>query len=310
MIMNKENIRQVQFGEIADKIDWDYIDGDMAFYKRFQDMPIKHDGSAQIDMLLLAVCHKGKMEVEINSISHTLVANDIIIALPNDRLDNYMLSPDFEGSVLCLSHRIIMESVSASDLWNRAYRLRENPVLHANEAGRDMFESYANIFRLKIEQENTLFRKEIFSSLIRAVIYDILSIIGEDTPSTGNLLIKSREMLFKRFIELLSGSRIKPRKVTWYAEQLCVSPKYLSAVSKQVSGKTAFDWIGEYVSMDIRHLLKNSDKSIKEITDTLDFPNMSFFGKYCRQHFGLSPMDLRRKLREQNDDADAPEENA
>ncbi|MGN0221392.1 MAG: helix-turn-helix domain-containing protein, partial [Prevotella sp.] len=56
-------------------------------------------------------------------------------------------------------------------------------------------------------------------------------------------------------------------------------------------------WINEYMMKDIRHLLKDTDKSVKEIAETLDFPNISFFGKYCRRCFGCSPRELRRRLR-------------
>jgi AraC-like DNA-binding protein len=73
-------------------------------------------------------------------------------------------------------------------------------------------------------------------------------------------------------------------------------------VCKQVSGKTALDWINEYVLIDVRHWLKNSDKSVKEVADLLDFPNLSFFGKYCRSHLGMSPLKYRKELRGRGED--------
>ncbi len=97
---------------------------------------------------------------------------------------------------------------------------------------------------------------------------------------------------------------VKPRSVTFYANQLCVTPKYLSTVCKQISGRTAFDWINEYVQTDIRHLLKFSQMPIKEIAEALQFPNVSFFGKYCRMRLGQSPTALRRQLRETPSDTD------
>jgi AraC-like DNA-binding protein len=103
-------------------------------------------------------------------------------------------------------------------------------------------------------------------------------------------------------MELLTSCKVKPRTVNWYANRLCVTPKYLSTVCKQVSGKTAFEWINEYVGVDIKHMLKNTNLSIKEITDELNFPNMSFFGKYCRNHFGISPSEYRKQLRERTDE--------
>lgn len=303
MPMSKEDIRQVRLGQIDDIVDWDYMDGDIAFYENIKEMPIRDDGSVQIDMSVMVMCRRGRMRIDINSVEYVIGQNDVILAIPNDKLDNCMLSPDFNGAILCLSDRIIMESLSQSDVWSRAFHFRASPVLHIDEDGVSTLESYANILRLKINHKTALFHKEIIFSLVRAIMYDVLSVISERTPSTGNMLITSREVLFKRFLELLASVRVKPRKVSWYADRLCVSSKYLSTVCGQVSGKTAFDWISDYVCMDIRHLLKNSNKSIKEITDSLNFPNMSFFGKYCRQHFGASPTELRRLLREQKETA-------
>lgn len=147
------------------------------------------------------------------------------------------------------------------------------------------------------------FRKEIITSIVKAALYELLSNVVTDicNPIIEYKLEfdKASGILFKKFINLLIGCRIKPRTVTWYADKLCVSPKYLSAVCKNVSGKTAFHWINQYVQIDIRHWLKNSDRTIKEIADILDFPNISFFGKYCRQHFGMSPTEYRKHLREE-----------
>ena len=84
------------------------------------------------------------------------------------------------------------------------------------------------------------------------------------------------------------------RRVSWYAEQLCITPKYLSEVVKQVSKRTPNEWIESYVVLEIRVLLKNSTKNIKEITEELCFPNQSFLGKYFKEHVGVSPSEYRK----------------
>ena len=109
----------------------------------------------------------------------------------------------------------------------------------------------------------------------------------------------SGEYLFKNFINLLASSHPKNRKVEYYAEKLYVTPKYLSLVCKKCGNKTASKIISLYVLKDIDYLLKYSSKSIKEIVNELEFPNISFFGKYVKKHFGISPKAYRIKaLRE------------
>jgi AraC-like DNA-binding protein len=92
---------------------------------------------------------------------------------------------------------------------------------------------------------------------------------------------------------LLHSNDIKRRTVEAYASKLYISPKYLTAVCKKNSGKTANEWITEQVLEDIRYYLKQTDFSIKQICNRLGFPNTSFFGKYVKDHFGMTPMQLR-----------------
>lgn len=87
----------------------------------------------------------------------------------------------------------------------------------------------------------------------------------------------------------------KMRSVKKYAEDLCITPKYLSFISKSVCGKTALELIHESTVNTIVRYLKHSNLSIKEIADILEFPNLSFFGKFTKNHLGVSPTEYRRQ---------------
>lgn len=101
------------------------------------------------------------------------------------------------------------------------------------------------------------------------------------------------EALYARFKDLLFLWRGKERRVSTYASELCVSPKYLTTVVKEVSGKTTTEWIDETVVGEIEHMLCHTQFSIKEIAIELNFPNLSFFGKYFKAHKGMSPKTYR-----------------
>lgn len=88
--------------------------------------------------------------------------------------------------------------------------------------------------------------------------------------------------------------------MAYYADKLHVSPKYLSAVCKEVSGQTAFDLVNQYVLKNVKYMLQWSPKSIKEIAMELDFPNLSFFGKYVKRYLGVSPKQYREQLSSEN----------
>ena len=104
---------------------------------------------------------------------------------------------------------------------------------------------------------------------------------------------KTADYHFKRFLDLLNASPYKRRSVASYANELYISPKHLTAIVKKSSGKTANQWIKERLLEEIRFYLKQTDLSIKQVSDKLDFPNPSFFGKYVKEHLGMTPGEFR-----------------
>ena len=111
-----------------------------------------------------------------------------------------------------------------------------------------------------------------------------------DLPASDKI---TASIHFQKFLDLLHSEQIKYRTVEAYADELCISPKYLTAICKKQSGKTAIQWIHEQLLENIRYYLKHTDFSIKQICDKLGFPNTSFFGKYVKDHFGMTPVQLR-----------------
>ena len=120
--------------------------------------------------------------------------------------------------------------------------------------------------------------------------YSDTKLENEEEPETG---IKRASYVFKCFIMEVSKDNGFHRSVSYYADRLCYSPKYVSFVVKQVSGRTALEWINDSAIEQIKYQLKHSDKSIKEIADDFNFSNLSFFGKYVKKHLGVSPTKYR-----------------
>lgn len=99
-------------------------------------------------------------------------------------------------------------------------------------------------------------------------------------------------MAFLEVVNLFAG-KWRMIIVAFYASKLSLTPKYLSKVIRQNSGKTAGEWIEEYVILEAKALLKSTNKTIQQITDELNFSTQSFFGKYFKRRVGLSPKEYR-----------------
>lgn len=107
------------------------------------------------------------------------------------------------------------------------------------------------------------------------------------------IILDSVEATFRKFLERVAEDDGTHRSVTYYADLLCYSAKHLSTVVKKISGKAPLSIINEHAIEQIKYELKHSDMSIKEIADHFDFVNPSFFGKFVKQHLGMSPLQFR-----------------
>ena len=220
----------------------------------------------------------------------------MLICMPNMILSNCTTSSDFKGAMFCLSTQITQKYLhKSSDIWNKAFYNSQNPVVRIDKDRVQLFDLYYKVIRARMKQAELPYYKEVIRSLIRTMLYELLADLNQLSTPPESQMVKRSNILFKRFLDLLACTEVKKRSISYYAGKLCVTPKYLSTVCKKVSGKTAFEWINDYVVEDIKYFLKYSNKSIKEISEHQDFPNISFFGKYVKTHLGTSPTDYRKQ---------------
>jgi len=153
--------------------------------------------------------------------------------------------------------------------------------------------------KIKFEQIFTLLRQSIEHnsdnqpSILRAYLYILIYELDVIKQTITN--DSAQNPLFEKFKEILSRDFISQRSVQYYADVLNVSRKYLSEVIKNNSGKTASDWIDDIVILEAKILLQNKDLTINQISDTLNFPNQSGFGRFFKKYEGISPLEYRRK---------------
>ena len=149
------------------------------------------------------------------------------------------------------------------------------------------------LIKTMLRSDKERYRHEIIRTLFTTAFYIITEINQREQP--GGIKQGRCEVLFDEFMSLLQQYNKRERNVSFYAKQLNITPKYLSSVVKEVSGKTAARWIDESVILEAKALLKYSGMSIQEIAYHLNFSTQSFFGKYFKQHTGYSPSRFKRK---------------
>ncbi len=269
-----------------------FIDDDLLLFRRFDDVPVSPD-SRKMSCLFVALCLEGSAEYTVDTKVHQVQKNDVIVINDGQMLSEYKLSPDCKGIAIMASNdffaEIIKEVYEMSQVFLFAY---SNPVFNLKPEKAATFNVYFNMICEKVEDRGHRFRRELAISLLKAMIYDIGNEIYQKQANSPK---RTRaEVIFGNFIALVKDNFRHERRVSWYGEQLCITPKYLSETVKQVSRRTPNEWIDYFVVLEIRVLLKSSTLSIKEIAESLHFPNQSFLGKFFKEHVGVSPSKYRR----------------
>lgn len=273
-----------------------YKSGDVVLLDEQDVMKHSFNPPVQIDAAVLVLCTDGMMEIEVETNNYKLFRGDLLVCGPNRVLKPVKSLNNTCFKIIFLSHFLHRSGIGYQrSIWDKAFYLGTNPMIHLSDTQITQFEEYYRLLCEKLKNPSSSYHSEIMQSILQAMMYEILSYLDGVVVSENERFVRQGEILFRRFVGLLAESKVKSRFVYYYADKLNVSTKYLSAVCKQVSGKTAGDIIDEFVMKDIIRMLKYSDKSIKEIALELDFPNISFFGKYVKAHLGVSPKAYRRQ---------------
>lgn len=277
----------------------DYVDDNVVVARNMEKLPYSNQ-MIRLNLFIIVACIEGKIQLSINGKEYRLQAGEAFVCLPTTIMSNMLLSPQHKVSLIGFSTKFLQQTVKREKAAEKAlYYLYKNPVFAKSSEektkGNHNFNLYYQLIIDKINDSSHRYRQEILDYLFSALFHEMLAGIQkhyDETEETETGTSRSKQ-IFKQFMEELTADGGIHRSVTHYADLLCYSPKYLSAAIKEVSGHTPTEWINEYAIEQIKHQLKHSEKSIKEIAADFNFPNQSFFGKYIKTHLGMSPARYR-----------------
>ncbi len=290
-----ESLRKVSISRIKREMnDVFYLSDDLvitsldALSNSTAEYPISIDGFAAVIMMT------GEATLSIDMQNYVIRPNNIVFFNPDSIIRTLKSSSNATAFLLAFSKSFINEiQIDLSSSLPVYMRFGKAPVLEVKpidiEEIRQLFQCIKTILRSDKER----YRNEMIRTLFTTAFYLITELSQRERP----VAVKPgrAEVLFDEFISLLQRYNKRERNVSFYAKQLDITPKYLSSVVKEVSGKTAARWIDESVILEAKTLLKYSGMSIQEIAYHLNFSTQSFFGKYFKQHTGTSPSRYKRR---------------
>jgi AraC-like DNA-binding protein len=269
-----------------------FLDDDLLLTERINEAPMPTE-PRRMNFILIGLCTKGEVMYQLDTQKQVIKPGDILIVSDRHVVDSYHHSDDMEGLCIMMSVHFFREIIqNVSDVSSLFLFSRQHPVMSLEQKEIETFKEYFQVIKQKICDQGNHFRKDLIKTLLLAMFYDLSNIIYRvqynDKPQTR------ADAIFTHFIKLVEKNYRQERRVGWYAAQLNITPKHLSETVKNASRRTPNEWIDDYVTLELRVLLKNSTKTIKEIAQELNFPNQSFLGKFFKEHVGVSPSKYRK----------------
>ena len=275
----------------------DYTDGELAIINNLTFSARMH--ATQIDMVFVVICSQGEFRFEMDGSEYMISKDDVFVGYPNAIYNHFETTPDLRCRLLCLTKSLLQEMLYPNQgIWNKTLFLKKHYIFHLSDQEVIMQNCMNTVLVYNLKSNKTTFRKEIIHSLVQCIIFELCRTLSTFIQTENTQETNQRKILFDRFISYLSASDVKKKPLSEYADKLCVSTRYLTMVCREVSGRTAYEWICDYVQNDVRFYLLHTNLSIKEIAVKLGFCNLSFFGKYVRENLGKSPSEFRRHLKD------------
>ena len=250
----------------------------------------------RIDAMVMVVCVRGEVSFSSHMNDYTLKAGESFIASASvfqfhSITDSEFYALAFESNFLTnmnVDMRFILRMVSQLRINASVAEVNSADILTLKKFFDKIFADYS-VAPLSECMELSL--RHLFCS----VIYRICDAIISSKNALPSLGVKDRSSeYFEKLITLLSENYREQRNVEFYAEKMSISSKHLSRVIRNFTGKSVHQWIDEFVTLEIKNLLKYSNMSIQQISFYLNFPNPSFMGQYFKRITGMTPGDYKK----------------
>lgn len=257
--------------------------------------PVRFDG------YIIFFLRSGHFTVDLNLNNYEVKPQSLLVNVPGNIIKLTSYEEDHIGDAqlyFVLASREFMSGIrfDFNKVFQESLSLLKNPCITLSEADVALAEGYFTLAREVVlsDKEN---KKEMLGSLVTSFTYMAMDVCTRalnearkaQTPSSARV-----NQLFERFIALVTEYHNTERGMAFYADKLCLTPKYLSKLVKQASGRSAPAWIDSFVILEAKNMLKYSDKTIKEIVYALHFPNQSVFYKFFKAHTGMTPSEYRK----------------
>lgn len=238
--------------------------------------------------IVFMICKSNEGSVVIDSKEYQLSKNCLIV-LPENHIVTIHTGLLNQSNIIAVSLDYILSMPSPIDTAIFGYSRYRSVIRVSDDKFSDLQSYYQFIY--KESKEQSKYQTEIIQSIFYALILEIVGEYERLFESTGQTHIRS-DSLSDNFFRLLALHYREQHSVKYYAEQMHLTPKYLSTAVKRVTGRPILDWIHEAILIEAKMLLRTTDMTVQQIADSLNFSSSSAFVQFFKKHTGKTPRSL------------------
>lgn len=241
----------------------------------FANHPVK------LSFTIAIFCLTGRIRFQINLQDFELQTNDLLVVLEKSIGEYRGMDDDTRIAVIAFSSDYFQTAMQIDVTMSLQRRLYASPLCHLTNKAMEESVAIYRLMKAKIEEKDNPFRKGALLGYTQVLTYNSYKYLL--AADSGDRISKEKsgrqQELYTQFIHEVQKSYTKERSISYYADVLCVTPKYLSQIVHQVSGRFAGDWITDFVILEAKALLKSRKYTIQQVADMLNFANQSFFAR-------------------------------
>lgn len=243
---------------------------------------------------MMMLCTSGRMLFRINMRDYEMTPGNMLIIIEGATGECLEISPDARLMVMVFSSGFDIIKSGIRPSAELIAHIERHPMFRLDE---DEINGLTTVYRMlksRLTDKDFILKEEFAVSCMRMVFcYTSGHIVTSDTTALTEPNSRQQE-IFSSFLSLVEKYCCRERSQAFYADKLCISNKYLSRVVKEASGRTPREWICIRIIIEAKLLLRQSNLTIQQISDRLNFPNQSFFGTFFKHQTGMSPGRYRK----------------
>lgn len=263
---------------------------EIPFSEPLEQLP-QNDFPVQAGMSMVLFCLQGELHVRISLKEYTLRPDMFCVIITGMIFEVLSISNDFRGFMIATRTNFMPVTEKTTQVMSFYKCLQSRHCFVLEEKEVMVFVGVYHSIKATLQELDHPYRIPMLQSYVQILYYRMLPIVLKEEESRSKYSHTRQEEIFQRFIGEVEKHYRKERSVKFYADLLCISPKYISTVIYKISQQLAGEWIDAYVILEAKTLLKSGRLTIQQISEQLNFSNQSFFGKFFKRCAGMSPKE-------------------